>query len=381
MPIEFCLILQRTTVLQLKGMVKEKTGLEEHHQKLIYLSKYIQDCKTLGDYGLQSGSNIFLVMRLLGGSGEFRQPRGSEGIRLEPRGSERFRQPRGSGGFRQTLWNDPIIIPRRQEDCVSEGFRQLGGTGGFNRTPWIDPTIPRSLEECMITRENTKENGIVVLKMPCRHSISPDGLMDYAWAEVSIHKKTEIKCPLCTTEWMFSTIRRYGGATSTDLGLLEVGISNNFCMHSSDINQCPKCQSYITRQNTSINSVYCIRCLQKGYSSTYFCWYCLQDWKTPLHSTHCGNANCCDAEKLAKLQDCKTVVVQYTNLQVPELRACPACGSIIQLDGGCKHMTCRACVTEFCFVCLRIKTNGSWLCGSYNTVCSEAPRQTVIPKP
>ena len=304
---------------RLKQLVEERTGIAVDHQQLIYLSKYLQDGKTLADYNLRNGANIFMVMRLPGGGG-------------------------------------------------SESRRK------------IDPSIPRSSEDCMITMENTKENKIVVLKMPCGHSISPDGLMDYAWSEVSTNRKTEIKCPLCAREWEFNTIRRYGGATDIELDQLELGISMNFCMQSGDINQCPTCQSYCTRQNPSVNSVLCYACSRNGKSNAYFCWYCLHEWKTPLSSATCGNANCTDAEKLAKLRYCGTVRVDFLNIEIPKLRACPKCGSLIELSRGCKHMTCKACQTEFCFVCLRRRTNGCWSCGSYGTTCVVAPRQKVIPR-
>ena len=33
------------------------------------------------------------------------------------------------------------------------------------------------------------------------------------------------------------------------------------------------------------------------------------------------------------------------------LRDCPGCGRTIEKNGGCNHMTCRACKTEFCWIC------------------------------
>lgn len=299
-------------------MVEAKTGIEVEYQRLIYTSKNMEDDKTLADYeALRNGSNIFLVMRLPGGS------------------------------------------DRK-----------------------INASLPRSSENCMITMENTAENGIVVLKMPCGHSISPDGLMDYSWAEVSTNKKSEIKCPLCASVWEFAVIKKYGGATVTELDQLELGISKNFCTQSSDINECPKCQSYCMRQNTDVSSVMCLICSRKAGSNWHFCWYCLREWKKPLSSSTCGNANCNDAEKLAQLRDCDKVRVEFIKTSIFKLRACPKCGTIIELAGGCKHMTCKVCQVEFCFVCLRRRTQGgSWSCGSYNTKCAEAPRQTVIPRP
>jgi hypothetical protein len=66
-------------------------------------------------------------------------------------------------------------------------------------------------------------------------------------------------------------------------------------------------------------------------------------------------------------------------VKAPSIRACPSCGSLIEHGGQCKHMACKACSKEFCFVCLRIRDGRSWSCGSYDTACSVAPRQTTIP--
>lgn len=287
----------------------------------------MQDWKTLEDYDtLRNGSTIMLVMRLPGGS-------------------------LGMGGD----------VPMRK----------------------VNPSLPRSSERCMITCENFEENGVVVLEMPCnaKHTMCPDALMDYAWSEISSNNKTTVKCPLCAVEWPFDVIKLYGGATTTELDELEKGISQNFCMQSGDINQCPKCQSYCMRQKPTVDSVLCIVCSKKLKSSYYFCWLCLQDWKKPLSSPTCGNANCNDSVKLAQLKNCGKVKVQFIDVEIFALRACPKCGTVIELASGCKHMACKVCKTEFCFVCLRMKNQGSWSCGSYNTKCAAVPLQTSIPRP
>ena len=216
--------------------------------------------------------------------------------------------------------------------------------------------------------------------MPCGHPMSQDGLMDYAWSEVSNYKRAEIKCPLCSTEWPFSIITRYGGATAAELEQLELGLTLLSLNKSDDINQCPRCQSYCTRINPDDSSVKCLVCSRKGRSQFTFCWHCLKEWKTPLPSSSCGNAGCDDSEKLAQLRNCGKTKVEYTGIEVLKLRACPSCGTIIELAKGCKHMQCETCRVEFCFVCLRKRSNGSWQCGAYNTKCAPAPLQTVIPR-
>lgn len=177
----------------------------------------------------------------------------------------------------------------------------------------------------MIRQETFKENGLTVLEMPCKHAMSPDA------SENSTNKKTEVKCPLCKKEWPFDIIKLYGGATTTELDESEKGISQNFCNRSTDINQCPKCQSYCMRQKPTVNSVHCIMCSKKRESSYNFCWFCLKEWKNSLWSNTCGNANCADAKKLAQLQNCGKVKVGFIDVEIFKIHACPYCGTLIEL--------------------------------------------------
>lgn len=188
------------------------------------------------------------------------------------------RQDRNRKGISKTFlshkaptgWADYNMTKGSMICCL---FRFPGGM--LNRK--INPSLPRSDECCMITFENFKENGVTVLKMPCGHSMCPDALMDYAWSEVSTNKKTEVKCPLCAREWTIDIIRKYGGATPTEMSQLELGISQNFFTSSSDINQCPKCKTYCTRQDPKNNCVRCVICSREQNSSYHFCFLWLEE--------------------------------------------------------------------------------------------------------
>ncbi len=60
---------------------------------------------------------------------------------------------------------------------------------------------------------------------------------------------------------------------------------------------------------------------------------------------------------------------------VPTIRACPCCYTLIEHLDYCKHVLCpKPCNKEFCFVCLSVKKGGKFACGLASDTCSAAPR-------
>lgn len=236
----------------------------------------------------------------------------------------------------------------------------------------IPSSVPRSNEPCMITFLEGES-----VQMPCSHAISPDGLMDYCWNEVSSGRKYEIRCCICNSEWPIDVIKRFGGASVDELRMLEEGLSKNYCRVHSDISECPGCTSLCERKNASNNCVQCPICTRKNGEAYHFCWQCLHPWKSALSAKQCGNTSC-NGELVGQLLNAPETDV--IGVKVPSVRACPNCSSLIQHKSGCKQMTCKKCSTGFCFICLRKKTpEGSWTCGAWNFQCKVAPRQTRLP--
>ena len=62
---------------------------------------------------------------------------------------------------------------------------------------------------------------------------------------------------------------------------------------------------------------------------------------------------------------------------VPSIRCCPNCCQLIFHTDSCKHMQCRSCQTDFCFVCLKPTKDGMWQCGSHCDRCPVAPKQDM----
>ena len=257
-------------------------------------------------------------------------------------------------------------------------MRLVGGTSQSDQIEFrtVDPSIPRSDEDCMIML--TPGNNV---KMPCGHVISPEGLIDYSMREICTNKKSEVHCCLCDQEWNMDTIRRYGGATDREVDVLRECMSLNYCQNAPNISDCPNCHNFCERIQESTRCVVCRVCTKTKGKPYNFCWDCKKEWIGSPTNNRCGNDKCNAQEILETLKSCPETEIGYLKgVKVPSIRACPSCGSLIEHGGQCKHMTCRPCSKEFCFVCLRIREGGSWSCGSYDTPCSVAPRQTTIPR-
>lgn len=320
---------ERTLVSELKALVREALGLVvgQLEFSLVHGGSILQEHRHLQDYpSLGHGCTLTPLVPLLGGASS----------------------------------------PTRQQ----------------KKNPDVDPTLPRSDEECMITKESFAENGTLVLEMPCGHPISPDGLVDYCWSELKANK-TKILCVLCTNEWSVDVIRKYGAPSPEEYRLIEERLGHNACLSDDTIKTCRKCKSFVSRINENNRNVICTICTSALGRTYSFCWYCLREWRNPGTVESCGYPDCKDEEKLEQLQNAGMVVVQQApRMEMYALRACPHCGEVVRCadsDAGSWRVRCRSCGTEFCFVCLRAKAQGSWFCGNVKVNCSLAPVQRKIP--
>ena len=313
--------MQEIRISHLQRLVQEKTGIPTHEQRLIFAGKQLEEEKYMSDYPkLDNKVTLFLILRLPGGA-----------TKLQP--------------FDVSIERS---LPQR---------------------------LPKSTTVCMICFEEP------ALLMPCKsvkHSICSTCLMNYSWNEVSSREKTAINCAMCGSEWGLDIIEKYGKATNEEIELLAEGLSMNVIRSDPNVIECPGCNSYCERQNRSKSRVHCRMCQRNGKKNPEFCWYCLHPW-TSSSTTDCGYAECKAAGLLAQIQ--KAPLIKVIGVTCPSIRLCPDCGSLIEHNTeGCKHMTCKSCKAQFCFLCLRTRKDGSWECGSKYTKCQPAPVQTHVPR-
>ena len=301
--------------------VEEKSGVPSDEQRLIYAGKQLEKEDTLADYPpLGNRATIYLVLRLPGGAGN----KAFDPMKQRP-------------------------LPRH---------------------------LPQSDTPCIICYEDQ------ALLMPCKtvkHSICSTCLMNFAWNEVSDNLKTKISCSLCGSEWGLDVVKEYGQATQEEIELLSEGLSMNVIHSDPKIIECPGCGSYCQRIDDTKARVSCRMCRKEGKNADY-CWFCFQPWKSS--GTECSNPKCQSSGILAQIQN--SPMKEINGVKCPSWRLCPNCGLAIEHKNGCKCMTCKkangGCDTSFCFICLRIKKEGSWQCGGPYDVCQAAPIQDRVPK-
>jgi len=122
-----------------------------------------------------------------------------------------------------------------------------------------------------------------------------------------------------------------------------------------ELRKCPNedCGAYVQRPLSMLDvRVRCVQCLAYDW-----CWSCGGKWKSVNH-LKCGNEDCDPLTFYYNLLvNCETATI--TNIEnVPVLRLCPMCNTLIQWTKDCKHMTCKMCNHQFCISCLKQwKTN------------------------
>lgn len=214
------------------------------------------------------------------------------------------------------------------------------------------------------------------IRMPCGHGIAPESLLLYC-TSVLDGGEHRISCPLCSREWSFGFIRKALKAMACDTVRLDSKMTETTFGKCPGFQKCPSasCSVWIYRDPADVNSR--VRCPLCKYE---YCSSCLRGWVSL--GEFCGNTDCAQGKdpriQFLSSQPLKTIGPVAA---CPSVRACPGCGTLLEHREACKHMACKSCTLQFCFVCLKPYNaiTKQWQCGAHNAVCPIAPLQTTLP--
>eukprot|EP00486_Rosalina_sp_Unknown_P006083 CAMPEP_0201575786 /NCGR_PEP_ID=MMETSP0190_2-20130828/21202_1 /ASSEMBLY_ACC=CAM_ASM_000263 /TAXON_ID=37353 /ORGANISM="Rosalina sp." /LENGTH=785 /DNA_ID=CAMNT_0048005855 /DNA_START=12 /DNA_END=2369 /DNA_ORIENTATION=- len=219
--------------------------------------------------------------------------------------------------------------------------------------------------------------------------------MDRDECEMCTAPKPEIK-PYCGCKWDYSIIKKVLApqtkiASIDDeehhiyrLAQLELLSARNKLQNDCNIQKCPGCDTLYVREDEAGEiknkadleyefKTKCIYCsaTNKSRSTLSFCFGCGDEW---MDGHICDDTFRTELVEILAKAETKTIG-EVKN--VPAIRCCPECSQLITHTDACKHMKCKGCKTDFCFVCLKKKKNGNWQCGSHSTVCPVAKPQDI----
>ena len=217
------------------------------------------------------------------------------------------------------------------------------------------------------------------LRMACGHYICPDCLLTWTWEQLS-NMKHEIGCNECGKPIKQDDIIKFGLPTLEEKQFIITAITTNF-YESQNIQECPQCRTLCQRTRTDTPQVHCTVCPKKAGKFFMFCWYCMREWKNASDYQVCGNANCKKEliEKLVKSPKKKFTDRQGRTFDIPTIRACPRCQTMLEHSDGCNTFTCSSssCKHIFCFICLSASKSCKSISWNETGIrCSPAPIQT-----
>ncbi|KAI3389296.1 hypothetical protein SNEBB_003217 [Seison nebaliae] len=131
------------------------------------------------------------------------------------------------------------------------------------------------------------------------------------------------------------------------------------------IRKCPteNCPNYFEVEESLSKSINCTLCKKN------FCFKCGEEYHLP--------ATC---NKLKKWNDLFHTDQQTQSFLQIKTKRCPSCQTNIEKNGGCNHIRCSQCKTEFCWTCLKKWQTHchAYICSSFTAVDDEEQEKISI---
>ncbi|XP_030609168.1 E3 ubiquitin-protein ligase RNF19B-like isoform X1 [Archocentrus centrarchus] len=226
-------------------------------------------------------------------------------------------------------------------------------------------------------------------EMSCGHAVTPESLTH--WCHTQLEEGNyKFRCPAlvdgtkqCNKVWSYQEVRRLADLTVEEMQHFEESMARLAVTEYCEVQPCPQCKTSVERKDLSNLCVQCVVCTADQKKTYQFCWQYLKQWKGPgPRSDRCNNDGC-ENKDLQLLQTCGTISLPAVKgvTSCPSVRVCPTCGLRVEHNREyCKNIYCPRCRVQFCFVCLKLKSECSQTSSPYE-ICPSgvAPRQTSIP--
>lgn len=207
---------------------------------------------------------------------------------------------------------------------------------------------------CPICCESYDE--IFVFKMECDHEACINCYKTYL--RTTLKKPKAPTCMSCKLAITSTNINEIFGSSEFSKKHICLSFEAFINKHSKNYKWCPYtgCGNIIYSNNEStLNEMMKKHMIPQVVCNNKhaFCFNC----STEVHSP----CNCKIAQFwIEKVRD------ESTNLNwiLNNTKPCPYCGTSIEKNGGCNHMTCQSCHSEFCWIC-----DGRWAIHTDNYVC------------
>lgn len=188
----------------------------------------------------------------------------------------------------------------------------------------------KSDKKCEICEEYININDLSLTKLPCKHLICKECLIEYLTSKIEDSVVLIIPCfhheckVILTEDYIINIIKNnsilYDKYNRFKLkAQIQADPNKQFCPY-------PNCTGYLLKTKAT-KFVTC----QNGHQ---YCFICLQKWHPD--------------------SKCEEIVDKDFQLWAKDkvIKRCPKCNYYVEKNEGCNHITCQQCKYEWCWICL-----------------------------